>query len=186
MVACSGDSIDQQLTFVYFFQVMGGGLAGRKSLGRLAVMTDLEIRSMAVQRCDRATHCADCVALQDPYCAWDKRASRCSSGDWTSNMANSFLQSVGTGKHSLCPLMGLSNAGAKNEATEDVAEKQGAFLYSYGFEHAPLGQVVNIVDNQNNLEKHSRTFEESGKTAAPGSNDNSVQVNIIDFVNYYV
>ena len=69
-------------------KVMGGGLAGRKSLSRLAVMSDLEIRSLAVQRCDRAITCADCVALQDPYCAWDIRASRCSSGDWTSNMAN--------------------------------------------------------------------------------------------------
>ena len=43
---------------------MGGGLAGRKSLGRLAVMSELEIRSLAVQRCDRATNCGDCVALQ--------------------------------------------------------------------------------------------------------------------------
>ena len=45
-------------------KVMGGGLAGRKSLGRLAVMSELEIRSLAVQRCDRATNCGDCVALQ--------------------------------------------------------------------------------------------------------------------------
>ena len=29
---------------------MGGGLAGRKSLGRIAVMSDLEVRSLAVQR----------------------------------------------------------------------------------------------------------------------------------------
>jgi hypothetical protein len=77
---------------------MGGGLAGRKSLGRLAVMSESEIRSISVQRCDRATNCGDCVALQDPYCAWDVRASRCSSGDWTSNMAASFLQSVVSGK----------------------------------------------------------------------------------------
>ena len=31
-------------------KVMGGGLAGRKSLGRIAVMSDLEVRSLAVQR----------------------------------------------------------------------------------------------------------------------------------------
>ena len=43
---------------------MGGGLAGRKSLGRLGVMSELEIRSLSVQRCDRATNCGDCVALQ--------------------------------------------------------------------------------------------------------------------------
>ena len=45
-------------------KVMGGGLAGRKSLGRLGVMSELEIRSLSVQRCDRATNCGDCVALQ--------------------------------------------------------------------------------------------------------------------------
>ena len=84
-------------------KVMGGGLAGRKSLGRLGVMSEMEIRSLAVQRCDRATNCGDCVALQDPYCAWDVRASRCSSGDWTSNMANSYLQAVVSGKHPQCP-----------------------------------------------------------------------------------
>ena len=43
---------------------MGGGLAGRKSLGRLGVMSELEIRSLSVQHCDRATNCGDCVALQ--------------------------------------------------------------------------------------------------------------------------
>lgn len=74
-------------------KVMGGGLAGRKSLGRLAVMSHTELRSVAVQRCDRATNCGDCVALQDPYCAWDVRASRCSSGGTYQDHFN-FLLSI--------------------------------------------------------------------------------------------
>ena len=54
------------------------------------VYQDMEINLSLIFffRCDRAITCVDCVALQDPYCAWDIRASRCSSGDWTSNMAN--------------------------------------------------------------------------------------------------
>ena len=61
-------------TVVKEIRVMSGG--GQRSLGRLAVLTDGEVRSIAVQRCDRATHCQACVALQDPYCAWDVRSSR--------------------------------------------------------------------------------------------------------------
>jgi len=60
---------------LFNFKVMGSREA-RKSLGRIAVMTEQEIRSFPVQRCDRATSCQECVALQDPFCAWDIRSSR--------------------------------------------------------------------------------------------------------------
>ena len=162
-------------------KVMGGGLAGRKSLGRLAVMSDLEIRSLSVQRCDRATNCGDCVALQDPYCAWDVRASRCSSGDWTSNMAKAFLQAVVTGKHAQCPASHPTTSLQAN--IKDDSEKKpvsnAAFLYSYGIEQAPLGQIVNIVDNVQTgggNSKQSRTTAKENDHDLPGSNDNSVQV----------
>ena len=47
-----------------------------KSLGQLAVMSAEELRSFPVQRCERASGCEECVALQDPYCAWDLRSVR--------------------------------------------------------------------------------------------------------------
>ena len=53
-----------------------GGKAGMKSLSQLVVMSTGEVRSFPVQRCDRATNCQECVALQDPYCAWEIRSSR--------------------------------------------------------------------------------------------------------------
>ena len=163
-------------------KVMGGGLAGRKSLGRLAVMSTAELRSVAVQRCDRATNCGDCVALQDPYCAWDVRASRCSSGgieflfshfcvrfviifyssDWTSNMAKSFLQSVTKGSHPGCP------------RGEDAQASSPAPKYSYGYYEQPLGQVVNIVDN------HKKHDDSAIADKANNVNDNSVQVRILN------
>ena len=138
------------------------------------MMSESEIRSLAVQRCDRATNCADCVALQDPYCAWDVRASRCSSGDWTSNMANGFLQAVVAGKDSQCKISATQKA-----SKEEAISSNSAFLYSYGFDQAPLGQVVNIVDGQNRpTEKQTRREKE----AIAGSSDDSVQV-IINFSN---
>lgn len=165
-------------------KVMGGGLAGRKSLGRLAIMSELEIRSVAVQRCDRATTCGDCVALQDPYCAWDIRASRCSSGDWTSNMANSYLQAVVSGKHSQCPPVGSPKSDVKMNGE---MMSNSAFLYSYGFDHAPLGQVVNIVDSQHPQEKQSRTTGGQSGTAGtesqiPGNTDDGVEVKLKMFL----
>jgi hypothetical protein len=56
----------------------GGGARKQslKSLGQLAVMSTEEVRSFPVQRCERASGCAECVALQDPYCAWDVRSAR--------------------------------------------------------------------------------------------------------------
>ena len=57
-------------------QLIGGGGDGRKSLSQLAIMSETELRSIPVQRCDRASTCQECVALQDPYCAWEIRSNR--------------------------------------------------------------------------------------------------------------
>lgn len=75
----------------------------RKPRRRLAVMTDHEIRSIPVNRCDRATSCEECVTFQDPYCAWDVKTSRCRSRIWTSNMEEIFVQSISEGDYSFCP-----------------------------------------------------------------------------------
>lgn len=56
--------------------IRGGSKQSLKSLGQLAVMSNDEVRSFPVQRCQRASSCAECVALQDPYCAWDMRSAR--------------------------------------------------------------------------------------------------------------
>ena len=61
----------------------------------------------------------------------------------------------------------------------------GAFLYSYGnfIDQAPLGQVVNIVENQDGLDKNTaRSNSGNGSPQTPGSKDNSVQVGVIFFI----
>lgn len=48
--------------------------------------------------------CSECVALQDPYCAWDKIAGKCRSHGaprWLEE--NYFYQNVATGQHAACP-----------------------------------------------------------------------------------
>ena len=92
-------------------------------------------------------------------------------------MANGFLQAVVTGKHPQCPREGEFTRRPSEDHEEKMVSKDvtsnGAFLYSYGIEQAPLGQVVNILDNHNVHDKHA---ENDGQSTVPGSNDNSVQV----------
>lgn len=59
--------------------------------------------------CPRTT-CSECVALQDPYCAWDKIAGKCRSHGaprWLEE--NYFYQNVATGQHAACPSGELSD-----------------------------------------------------------------------------
>lgn len=47
---------------------------------------------------------SDCVALQDPYCAWDKIGGKCASHGaprWTEETF--YYSQVSTGQHSACP-----------------------------------------------------------------------------------
>ena len=130
---------------------------GQRSLGRLAVMSDNEIRSLSVQRCDRATSCEECVALQDPYCAWDVRSSRCGSGDWTVNMASSFIQSIGQGVHAFCPNKYFVTPKQNDKTSHHNYAIQSAeasdilysYQYLYGEPPPPIGQVLNILDDSN-------------------------------------
>ncbi|KAK6642700.1 Semaphorin-1A [Polyplax serrata] len=75
--------------------------------GNLIVLTDDEIQSIPVQRCDNenATTCRACVALQDPYCAWDVLQMKCvTSGlaGWDGDKKR-FIQSVTKGDDRACP-----------------------------------------------------------------------------------
>lgn len=47
---------------------------------------------------------SECVALQDPYCAWDKQGQRCRAvGAPRWNDEKIFYQSIATGSHPDCP-----------------------------------------------------------------------------------
>ena len=158
-------------TIVKDIKVMGGGREGRRSLAQLAVMSAGEVRAFPVQRCDRAASCDECVALQDPYCAWEMRSARCSSGDWTKNMANAFLQSVSTGVHARCP------GGGGQAAANAEAEEQQGFSSVAKFSDYKLGQVVNIVDER--MFKGGKEVGADGSEGAPGSDGPGVKVGAV-------
>ena len=70
---------------------------------------------------------------------------RCGSGDWTSNMEGSFIQSVAHGKHSYCPTVTgiMDKAGAGPSAASDALYTH---QHLYGKPPPPLGEIVNLVD----------------------------------------
>ena len=55
-------------------------------------------------RCEKARSCVECVALQDPHCAWSVREDKCLGAQaWSRGSQGDFLQSVPTGQHAQCP-----------------------------------------------------------------------------------
>jgi hypothetical protein len=73
---------------------------------KLVVVSDDEIQAVRLQRCssDKINSCRECVALQDPYCAWDNVEQHCTavgSPDWSTDK-NRFIQSIALGEHEAC------------------------------------------------------------------------------------
>lgn len=90
--------------------------------GRLIVVTDSQVMTIKLHRCnsEKITSCSECVALQDPYCAWDKIQGKCRSHGaprWMEE--NYYYQSVATGQHAACPSGKLSAKDA------NVGEQKG-------------------------------------------------------------
>ncbi|XP_071446082.1 semaphorin-1A-like isoform X8 [Hetaerina americana] len=72
---------------------------------KLIVVSDDEIQAIKLHRCssDKVTSCRECIALQDPYCAWDPQQQLClavGSPEWS--VGNRFIQNVAVGEHPMC------------------------------------------------------------------------------------
>lgn len=73
---------------------------------RLIVVSNDEIQTIPLHRCytDSVITCSECVALQDPYCAWNAATSRCVTVASVAPTAQSALiQSIFTGYSDQCP-----------------------------------------------------------------------------------
>lgn len=83
--------------------------------GKLVVVTDSQVIAIKLHRCnsEKITSCSECVALQDPYCGWDKIAGKCRSHGapkWLEE--NYYYQNVSTGQHAACPSGKMSSKDA--------------------------------------------------------------------------
>ena len=71
---------------------------------RLIVVSNDEIQTLPLRRCHSrtVTTCSECVALQDPYCAWNAGTSRCAAVA-TAPPQSVLIQSILTGYSDQCP-----------------------------------------------------------------------------------
>lgn len=69
---------------------------------QLIVLSEHAVAAVALHRCHAANNsCGDCVALQDPYCAWDIKSNTCRP--FRPGQAEQ-LQNVNIGYHPQCPV----------------------------------------------------------------------------------
>ncbi len=75
------------------------------STSRLIVLSEHEVVSVPLHRCTSASalSCNDCVALQDPYCAWHVGKELCVSHADALATTAPMLQNVALGMHADCP-----------------------------------------------------------------------------------
>jgi len=79
---------------------------------RVVVLSKHEVKSVPVARCHSINiqSCEDCVALQDPYCAWNVKKQRCLGLLHSEEDSSSLLQNIGKGHHPGCPAVSLTNS----------------------------------------------------------------------------
>lgn len=101
---------------------------------------------------------SECVALQDPYCAWDKVQGKCRShgaGRWGEE--SFFYQSVATGTHSACPPSKIGKDAGSVGGLSDRSTQPKFNQDHQSVKERPDGQVINIVHE-------NKEYENSGKS----------------------
>ncbi|KAB0801078.1 hypothetical protein PPYR_05432 [Photinus pyralis] len=70
--------------------------------GRVVVVSSNEVKLATFNHCSSTDHCQNCVALQDPHCAWDTQQLACVSVDAVSTLRRSLIQDVPHGNTRKC------------------------------------------------------------------------------------
>ncbi|KAL1448992.1 hypothetical protein WDU94_000238 [Cyamophila willieti] len=71
---------------------------------KLLVVSNKQLTHIALHRCKVFSSCADCVNLQDPYCAWDTKLRKCVPYQERSAMpAAQFIQNILKPASAQCP-----------------------------------------------------------------------------------
>lgn len=107
--------------------------------------------SIKLHRCnsERITSCSECVALQDPYCAWDKLAGKCRShGAPRWHEENYFYQNVATGSHAACPSGKMSTKDANANEIKGYRSDMD-LLDSPRLMKDANGDAINIMQEKN-------------------------------------
>ena len=90
---------------------------------QLIVLSTSEVASVPLQRCANQLNCGDCVALQDPYCAWDIKSNTCQASYKTGQSHEEQLQNVNIGYHPQCPVPILDASTTSTTTSTSTTEK---------------------------------------------------------------
>ncbi|CAL4130456.1 unnamed protein product, partial [Meganyctiphanes norvegica] len=85
---------------------------------KLIIITDIEVKSIELQRCARTKTCKGCVGLQDPYCGWFDGAGRC--GLLTERMPGPIYQNVTSGVHYHCEKEIIKKHKSKHQSVQPI------------------------------------------------------------------
>lgn len=69
---------------------------------KLIIITHDFIHAIPLYRCSKVLSCRECVAIQDPYCAWDVQNNLCVAHALHPGPKKNFLQNVARGSHHAC------------------------------------------------------------------------------------
>lgn len=92
---------------------------------KLIIITDYEVKSIDLHRCQRATTCSACVGLQDPYCAWHDASNLC--GPPEPKASGPIYQNV-SGYHQQCPYSADSESSNPSTPIQTTGPVVGASL----------------------------------------------------------
>jgi len=100
---------------------------------RLIVISNDEIQTIPLRRCytSSITTCSECVALQDPYCAWNPLTSRCVTvGSVSTSSQSSLIQDISAGYSDQCPDNGI-NKGKDYPQSASRSKSTGKFTHRF-------------------------------------------------------
>ncbi|XP_013194201.2 semaphorin-1A [Amyelois transitella] len=123
---------------------------------KLIVASGDIIRAVTLSYCSNVHSCRECVALQDPHCAWDSKQQQCS---WVGNRQfpnpERFLQNVEYGKTDICNKLPALSTGHSNK---NPGTKKPKLSQSDDIQNEILIEVVetNVLseDKPTNNNKH--------------------------------
>lgn len=142
--------------------------------GRLVVIADSQVQALRLHRCysDRILSCGECVALQDPYCAWDKVEGKCRAlvGPAATD-ASRFLQSVATGLHASCPPSKTSNKDASSVGA--ISANQNKFPQDSMIpnKEGQGGEIINIMQDEEQDNSGMSCFQKMRRVQRPDPSD---------------
>ncbi|XP_034835774.1 semaphorin-1A-like [Maniola hyperantus] len=91
---------------------------------KLIVASGDMIKAVTLSHCTNSQSCRECVALQDPHCAWDSKQQQCS---WVGNRQfpnpERFLQNIESGKTDICNKLPALLASERHNSRSPATKK---------------------------------------------------------------